>query len=240
MAAGISVISLGWALWQSWPRPIEQSFQQPRTEIRVVIGDLFAQDGNIVVGMATTFDTEIPHVIAPESLQGQLLTRVYNGDARALDAELTSALVSVSPSRSFTPADNKHGKQDVYPLGTVAVINQAPRKLYLCLAYTEMRADCTVSADVDGIWRSLNELWRVADARGNGDPTSIGVIGGGQSRLSQHLPLQDSIRLIALSYIFASRTRPVSRQLNIIVRDRDLKHLDALEMQAFLRSLQPS
>ena len=83
------------------------------------------------------------------------------------------------------------------------MINQSPRKLYFCVAYTEMQANCTVQADINGVWTSLNELWRVADARGNGDPISIGVIGGGQSRLSRHLPLQDAIRLTALSYIFA-------------------------------------
>ncbi|MEJ3657169.1 macro domain-containing protein [Actinomycetes bacterium KLBMP 9759] len=240
VVATVCVVSTGWALSQSWPRPIEQRYQQPNTEVHVVVGDLFEQEGNIVVGMSTTFDTETPHVISADSVQGQLLSRVYNGDRQALDAQLATALSTLAPTASFAPADGKPGKQDIYPLGTVAVINQSPRKLYFCVAYSEMQPDCTVLADVDGIWASLNQLWRTANLRGNGDPISIGVIGGGQSRLSQQLPMQDAIRLTVLSYIFASRARPVSRRLSVVVRRDDLEHLDALELQAFLRSLRPS
>ncbi|WP_344020345.1 macro domain-containing protein [Pseudonocardia kongjuensis] len=236
----IVAIAIGWALLCSWPRPIEQRYQQPKTEVRVFVGDLFDQEGNVVVGMSTTFDTETPHVISSDSVQGQLLARIYNGDHQALDNDLTSALANVSPTESFKAVDAKRGKQDIYPLGTVVVLNQTPRKLYFCVAYTEMQSDCTVKANVDGIWTSLNELWRLADTRGNGDPISIGVIGGGQSRLSGYLPVQDAIRLTVLSYIFASRARPVSRQLNIVVRSDDFKNLDALELQAFLNSLRPS
>jgi hypothetical protein len=75
---------------------------------------------------------------------------------------------------------------------------------------------------------------------GNGDPICIGVIGGGQSRISQQFPAQDSIRLTALSFIFASRAQKVSRQLNVVVREEDVAQLDMLELQAFLRSLRPS
>jgi len=236
----VVVFSAGWALFCSWPRPIRQSYKQPNIEIRVVVGDLFEQEGNIVIGMSTTFDTATPHVIESASVQGQLLTRVYNSDVQALDAALATALSSSRPSGSFGPGDNKRGKQTIYPLGTVAAINQSPRQLYFCVAYAEMYADCTAHATVDGIWKSLNELWRAADTFGNGDPICIGVIGGGQSRISQQFPAQDSIRLIALSFIFASRAQKVSQQLNIVVREEDVAKLDILELQAFLRSLRPS
>lgn len=236
----VVVLSTGWALFHSWPRPIQQSYKQPNIEIRVVVGDLFEQEGNIVIGMSTTFDTATPHVIASASVQGQLLTKVYNSDVQALDAALATVLSSSQPRGSFEPGDNKRGKQTIYPLGTVVAINQSPRKLYFCVAYTEMYADCTAHATVDGIWKSLNELWRAADTYGNGDPICIGIIGGGQSRISQQFPAQDSIRLIVLSFIFASRAQKVSQQLNIVVREEDVAKLDMLEIQAFLRSLRPS
>ena len=102
-----------WALRRSWPRPIEQRYERPKTEIRVVVGDLFEQEGNIVVGMSTTFDTAIPHVISPDSVQAQLLDRVYNGDVEALDAQLASALATALRTGSFTAADDKRGKQDI-------------------------------------------------------------------------------------------------------------------------------
>jgi hypothetical protein len=66
------------------------------------------------------------------------------------------------------------------------------------------------------------------------------VIGGGQSRISQEFPAQDSIRVIALSYMFASRHLKVNEGLNIVVRPEDVQNLDMLELQAFLKSLRLS
>lgn len=100
-----------------------------------------------------------------------------------------------------------------------------------------MHADCTTHGTVDGVWKSLRELWEIVDRTGNGEPVSIGVIGGGQARISQHFPAQDSIRLMAMSFIFASRVQKVSQELRIVVRPQDVAQLDMLELQAFLASL---
>lgn len=58
--------------------------------------------------------------------------------------------------------------------------------------------------------------------------------------MSHALPAQDSIRLIILSFLLASREKRVCERLDIVVRDRDVRTLDMLELQAFLTSLQDS
>jgi hypothetical protein len=66
------------------------------------------------------------------------------------------------------------------------------------------------------------------------------VLGGGLARISQVLPAQDSIRFIALSFVLASRDARVCDRLDIVARKQDVKYLDMLELQAFLKSLRAS
>ncbi|WP_414940142.1 macro domain-containing protein [Amycolatopsis sp. cmx-11-51] len=240
IAVAVAALSLGFGLYQSWPRPVQMNYSSPNTEIHVVEGDLFEQEGNVVIGMTTTFDTEIPHVIDELGVQAQLLTRIYRNDNRALDDALCAALEDHPVARRFKPEDRKQGKQIAYPLGAVATIMPAVRKLYFCVAYTEMNNRNEARGSVDGIWRSLNNVWDEVRAKGNGDPISIAVIGGGQARISQYFPAQDSIRFIALSYMFASRKEKIASRLNIVVEKRAVRNLDMLELQAFLKSLRPS
>ncbi|MFD5823872.1 macro domain-containing protein [Lentzea sp. NPDC060358] len=238
--AGIVTVAAIYGLIRAWPRPVEQSYSSPNTEIHIVEGDLFEQDGNIVIGMTNTFDTEIPHIIDERGVQAQLLTRVYRSDRKKLDNALETALESQAFEEKFTVEDRKPGKQVAYPIGTVATIEPSVRKLYFCVAYTKMNSRNEARGTIDGVWRSLNNVWDEARTRGNGDPISIAVVGGGQARISQYFPAQDSIRFIALSYMFSSRREKVSSRLNIVVEKRVADNLDMLELQAFLKSLRPS
>lgn len=231
----VVALALIYATYRSWPRPVEQQYSRPSTKIRILTGDLFDQDANLVIGMTNTFDTAVPHVISKASVQGQFLERVYSSDTAALDADLSQSLSGVVTTGSISKA----GKQEKYPLGTIAVIQQN-RQHYFCAAYTEMNEQNEAQGTVPGVWRCLENLWDVVRARSNGDPIAMPIIGGGQARMSQVLPAQDSIRLIILSFLLASRERRVCERLDIVVRDRDVRTLDMLELQAFLTSLQDS
>lgn len=235
LAVGVAVLSVAYGIARAWPRPIEQSYNSPNTKIRLVKGDLFQQDVHLVIGMVDTFDTETPHVIARQSVQGQFQERVFGGDLRELDRQLDEALLGVAPVESV----DKTGKRDRYPLGTVATLrNHATR--YFCVAYTSMNEQNEARATTDGVWHSLSMLWKAVSADGNGEAVAIPVIGGGQARLSQVLPAQDSIRLIVLSFMLASRAEKVCDELIVVVRPEEYNGLDRLEIQAFLRSLRAS
>ncbi|MFI5588132.1 macro domain-containing protein [Amycolatopsis sp. NPDC051758] len=236
----VAIASVIYGLIRAWPRPVQQSYSSPSTEIYITEGDLFGQDGHVVIGMTDTFDTAIPHIIDQNSVQAQLLKRAYLGDTQRLDDDLNKALEGKPSAGAFQPADSKPGKQNRYQLGTVAVLEPAIRKLYFCVAYTKMNKRNEARATVDGIWRCLNSLWDEVRARSNGEPVSMGVIGGGQARISQHLPPQDAVRLTAMSFMFASREERVTSRLNIVVRPEVARDLDMLELQAFLKSLRPS
>ena len=231
----VMAVALAYGLWRSWPRPIEQDFNAPKTRISVVSGNLLEQDTHLVIGMTDTFDTSTPKIIAPKSLQAQLVHSVYGGSTDAFAADLEGALSGISGSGIV----DKEGNTVRYPLGTVAVIRDKQRALF-CIAYTEMNEHNEARGTVDGVWRSLDRLWSSVSKNANGEPVAIPVIGGGMSRLSQVLPSQDAIRTTILSFLLASRSSPICEELRIVVQPKDFNRLDRLELQAFLRSLRPS
>ncbi|MGA5645898.1 MULTISPECIES: macro domain-containing protein [Microbacteriaceae] len=235
LAIIIAVVSIGYGLVRAWPRPIRQDYNSPNTMIEIVKGDLFAQDSNIVVGTCDTFDTSVPNIIAKNSVQGQALERLYGGDTDQLDRELAAAL----QGKTVKATIQKHGKTEKYGVGAVATLRNGSHRLYF-LAYSEMNEANEAQSTPDGIWRSLASLWEEVSRTANGTAVAVPVIGGGQSRLSQVMPAQDSIRFIVMSFMFASRTKKVCDQLRIVVHPRDFDRLDRLELQAFLSSMRPS
>lgn len=83
-------------------------------------------------------------------------------------------------------------------------------------------------------------LWDAVCAHGNGNAVAMPAIGGGQSRLSHTLGPAEAIRLQVLSFWLASRERPLSQELVIVVQPQVWDQLDRRELQAFLTSLKPS
>lgn len=229
-------IAITYALWRSWPRPIQQEYSTPNTKISVVTGDLFKQDTSLVIGVADSFDVETPHIIQTNSVQGQLLHQVYKGDLGALKTAVAAALADHTPTHKV-PA--LHGNTDRYECGTVASIRDQ-RTYYYCVAYTKMDEHNNVTSTIGILWDALEELWQEVRKRSNGDAVSVPVIGMGQSGLSTVLPIQDAIRFLILTFMFASRKQHVCRELRIVVHPSDEPKVDMLELQAFLTSLKRS
>lgn len=224
------------AIWSSWPRPIEETYDIPRTRIRVVKGDIFDfGTEHVVIPTCDTFDTLPPHIIARTSLQAQALSIIYDGDIARLDADLVAALSVTEPIATVA----KEGKTFRYEVGTVATLNHTNRVLYF-LAITKMDENNNAQGTPDGLWIGLNRLWAEIRRTSNGRSVCIPVIGGGLSRMSSIVPTLDSLRFTVLSFIFASRQQLVCEELLIVLRPEDYERLDRLELQEFLTSLKPS
>lgn len=235
---GLSVLlglSAAGGLWRAWPQPIAEEFDSPKTKIKIVRGDLLAQDGHLVIGTNDTFDTETPSIIEKSSLQGQTLERLYGGDRHELNLRLDEALVG----KASEPGAQKPGKTDRFGIGTTAVLKQQGRLLFF-LAYSELDLNNKASSSPDKMWKSLLSLWECVRSNANGRTVAIPVFGGGLTRLSHILPAQDSIRFTVLSFMMASRHEPVCDELRVVVQPKEYEKLDRLELQAFLSSLRPS
>ncbi|MBE4717280.1 hypothetical protein DAD99_03700 [Pseudarthrobacter sp. AB1] len=233
-ALGLSCIV---GAWLAWPQPIGFAYKSPQTTVRIISGDFFdnsAAAEHLVVGVSTSFDTRSP-IIAPASLQGQFLQRVYLNDADRLDAELVTALQPYA-SRAEPIEGKERGNRLAYPIGTTAVL-QGPSRTAFLLAYTKMDKEDHVSTDVDLVWESLTSLWDRVRVRGNATVVRMGVIGGGLANLSSTLPAMDAIRFQVLSFMLASRKERICDGLNIVVRPGEYDELDHAVLHDFLKSL---
>lgn len=229
------VVGLVWAgvgLRRPWPA---QRYRDDRVHIRLISGDLFAQGEPALVGMSSTFDTDVAGgIIGRASVQASFLEDIYGGDVSRLDADLSRSLAGVS--RSGTIA--KTGKTDVFPLGTVATLVPTSGVPYYCVAYCDMDASNRATGTIPSILKSLEAVWTAADAHGNKRPICVPLIGNGAARISQ-FPVEVAVRIIAFSFLLHSRRSHFSDELRIVVHPKDVESIDLDEFQAFLKSLVP-
>lgn len=230
----VVALAVGWAALGLRRREPHQLYRENVT-IRLVVGDLFEQDASTIIGMTTTFDTLVPDVIAPSSVQGHFLHRVYAGSQEKLDSDLVRALADVEPTGRIV----KRGKQVTYRPGTVATLTPPGNIRYYCAAYTQMDEQNRASGTIRSVLDSLDNAWDEADIHGNGDPVCVPLIGQGQSRIPELTP-EISIRLIAFSFLLRTKRSRFARELRIVVHPSERDKINLPEFQAFLTSLATS
>ncbi|HET9168905.1 MAG TPA: macro domain-containing protein [Actinospica sp.] len=229
---------VAWAAVRARPRArVRREFRYPGMTVIVEPGDLFDRPEHLAVGFSDMFYTEVwpSGPISPESVQGQLLSRVYDGDVAKLDGALAAALRRVRPSVRDRRNRRKAGGSTRYPIGTVAVLDDGPR-LVFAVAYSATGADGVARSSVEDLWLGLNRLWDAVDSRGHQEALAIPLLGAGLARL-HYLEAQDLLRLILLSFIVRSRERRVCRELRVLIRPEDLNRVDLPSIADFLQSL---
>jgi Domain of unknown function (DUF6430) len=237
IAAGSLGVCLVWAVVRVYPRGhIRHEFHRPDMVITVDVGDLFEQDAHLVVGFADTFDTSTDdRVISNSSVQGQLIDRLYGGDARQLDKELRSALARVTPVATERRQNKRLGNLRRYPVGTVAVVGEPHRRVF-GVAYSRMGNDLVAKSTVQEWWLSLSNLWDAIYQHGQNESVAIPLVGSGLARLN-FLDRQNLLKMIIMSFVARSRESVVCRELRIVIWPPDLADVDLVEAGAFLRAL---
>lgn len=230
---GLVCISLIYAVVANIPgRSISQALSSPDTVVEIKIGDLFDQPEHLVIGANDVFDTELGEVIRPSSVQGQFLTRIYNGDQTRLDAEIDAALLPLQNYRK-KELNKIKGKMWRYPIGTTLVLGVSERRYFLS-AYGSMGNDLRVKSTADYIWHSLSCLWDQVRLKGHGLGVAIPVVGSDLARTN--LPRMALIKLIIISFIAASKKDFVARKLTVIIHPKDLETIDFFALEDFLKS----
>lgn len=224
------VIALIWA----WPKNnFSESFSNPDVKIGVKVGNIFDQEGHLVIGFSDTFDTEIGDVISNTSLQGQFLISLYENNKMKLDSDLDALLQNEESSEDSTKT---RGKNKRYKIGTVVALNGQNRKFFCC-AYSRMGADLKATSDINNLWLALQNLWIKIRQEGEQKTVALPVIGTNLARvggISYKLPID----IILLSFIINSRIEPISKELILMIREQDKEKINMLEVRDFLKSLQ--
>ncbi|MBD1906668.1 DUF6430 domain-containing protein [Funiculus sociatus GB2-A5] len=227
-------VSLGLAILQNFPRrAVSSNLSSPDTEIEIKVGDLFQENGHLVIGSNDVFDTELGEIIRDSSVQGQFLKRVYKGNLGQLDAEVEAELHNHSRDRRLEP-DKTRGKAWRYPIGTAITLG-SHEKRYFLIAYGHMNNDLTVESNPDFISVSLDNLWQEVRRRCNGTDVAIPIIGSDLARSG--LSRMQLAKLIITSFILESKRRFITRKLTVMIYPGDLDSVDFYALEEFLKSV---
>ncbi|WP_307787149.1 macro domain-containing protein [Streptomyces musisoli] len=209
-----------------------------RVDVVVVRGDLFDQDdANLVVGFSDTFDTFADDVvISRESVQGQLVDRLFEGRHRLLDHKLRQALKEFTPLATESVRDKRRGRRTRYPIGTAVAVPAGRRRVF-AVAYSRLGNDLRARSAPADLRLSLERLWTSVALHGLFKPVAMPLIGAGLSRLVE-LDRTQLLLLIVETFTHSLRHDPaVCSELRIVLRADDLERTDLSAVDAFLRTV---
>lgn len=188
--------------------------------IEVKIGDLFDQEGAIVISANTTFDTDVAGgVIAPASLQGQVEARYFLGRHDDLEDQIEEGLSEFQS----TEREKAIKKTSEFPMGTTVQVNSHGKTFYFC-AMARLNEKGNASTTPQDLDDSLEGLWKHVRESGELQKLNIPVMGTGRGRLRPGR--QKVIELIAQSFVSASVERVFIQHLTIVVHPSDAKNFD--------------
>lgn len=209
-------------------------------QVCVVRGDLFDQaDANLVVGFTDTFDTLTgqDQVISTQSVQGQLVDRLFDGNPRLLDVKLKSGLRNVTPSGTESAQDKPRGKRVRYPIGTVVPVAVDGERRAFATAYSRLGNDLVARSDLTDLQTALESLWPTVARAGLHKPLAVPLLGSGLARIVEARREQLAIAIID-TYFAACRTDPrTAPELRIVVRAEDLPLIDLAAVERHLAEL---
>lgn len=220
---------------------LRHDFPDLRTSVVILRGDLFEQhDANLVVGFTDTFDiaTRDDLVISRDSVQGQLLDRLFAGDTTRLDRELRRGLRALEPVGRERPGDKRHGKRIRYPLGTVVPLPLDGRRVF-AVAYSTLGNDLVARSTAEYLRCSIDRLWASVAVHGLLKPVAIPLVGSGLARIVE-LTVEQILMAVVDSFVQGCRRHPaLTRELRIVIRPNELETIRMADVARFVEALGP-
>jgi DNA-binding SARP family transcriptional activator len=216
-------------------RTCRAGFADLKTTVVVTTGDLFAQDdANLVVGFCDTFDTDTNRniVISGDSAQGMLLRTLYGGDRKKLDRELRAALSRAPKVVVESRSAKSRGKLTRYPVGTVATLYHATRRVF-AVAYSQMGNDLMARSTLPVLRLSLESLWDAVYRHGQLKPVAIPLVGSSLSRTGA--TNEELLTMIVQSFLEGLRRRYLGPELRVVLPSSIFDQIDVSEVLKVVR-----
>ena len=207
-------------LWRAWPRLVVQSeITGTDASIAIRVGDLFEQDGAVVVPAPTSFDTEMDDgTIDIMSVQGQYTFR-FCDSLENLNQQIEKALEGIEFTERDV-ADKPFGSRKKYEVGTIAPVKCRKKKAYF-VAIATLNAHRIASATRNDLLDALPALWENIRTRGGMEPINVPVLGSGFSRL--YAKREELVREIVRSFVAASHAGKFCERLTIVILPKDFQ-----------------
>ncbi len=212
-----------------------------RADVVLVRGDLFEQtDCNLVVGFTDTFDTETDQdiVISRDSVQSQLVDRLFGGRRRLLDEKLKTGLRGVRAVGTESARAKPRGRRVRYPVGTTVAVPVDGRRIF-AVAYSRLGNDLVARSGNEDLRASLDQLWASVAVHGLFRPVAVPLVGSGLARVTD-LDRGQLVGLIVDSFIAACRLHPaLTPELRVVIRPEDLASTDLSPVERRFHELVP-
>lgn len=229
--------SLIYAFIMSFPiMEYEKEFKASNTSIKIKVGDLINESCDIVVGTSDYFDTAYD-IQSNISLKSQVINRLFNSDKDNVDRLIENSLQNQAIEGTINN-EKQIGKNIQYQIGTIAILLQNNRKIYLTVITNLVfeNQDKHTETNPEKFNVALNCLWNKIKVEGRKKEISIPVIGSGLSglNLSNLILMQSAI----LSFVVFSKQTRITQKLNVVIKEDNYNPNDFEEIVKFLNTIQ--
>ena len=217
---------------------LRREFPGLRVELVVRRGDLFDQDdANLAIGFGDTFDTatEGDAIVSRGSVQGQLLERVYGGDRKRLDAELTRGLQGVKLIALESSQAKPRGKRRRFPVGTVVPLPLDGRRVF-AFAHCRQDLDLVTHSTPEELRLALEQVWASVRQHGLLKPVAIPLAGAGLARVAD-LTREQLMIMIIDTFVKSCRDLRCTPELRIVLRPSDMERIRISDVARFVEAL---
>jgi hypothetical protein len=173
--------------------------------IELVIGDIFKEQGPIIIGSNTRFVIS-SDIISSSSIQG-LFSDKYFADREEINKQIKLQIKDEVSS----------------PFGTTITIKSTERTGYFC-AIADINQNGVARSNVENIRVSLAGLWSYLSSNAEKDILNIPILGSGFSRVST--PREDLVKEIIRSFIASTSDHTFCDGIRLVIYKKDIKKYD--------------
>ena len=211
-----------------------QIWKNGNRALNLISDDLFAvakrrQKKIVVIPVDTTFETELTKdiervsikLVSENSLHGKWLgfMALNNVTKQELDARIQGYFVT-NALKPIGISDKQSGKTDLYPIGTIVVLEEKGTAYYL-LAIADFNSKCKAETTERNIAFAVERLVEFYDENGQGYPMYIPLLGTGLSR--SQLTQKESYDLIRK--ILIEKNYLIHGEVNIVAYGEAINEL---------------
>ncbi len=203
------------------------SFRVPTTDfkINIVFGDVFDEKSDLLIGVNEFFDSQLGHVVSPQSVHGQFIARVFGSNEASFRSAVDGALTGFASEQ--TPRVMQPSAK--YPIGTTAVVANGAHKAFLvAMSHTDL-VSAKASSSVPLLWQAMCGALNSIHLYGNGAPLAMPLLGNGRS--SVNIEPQHLLRLMVLSLVDFGRKTGLPSTTTIVVPEACFEVLDLREIR---------
>ena len=210
--SAIVMASIVSGLWRCWPKSkIELKVRYSDSSIEIKFGDVFTNEGNVVIPVNEYFDGLLGDHVSERSLHGIFIRDVLGGQSNAFNDLVDQALNSVAAQT----VRRKSGREKKYPIGTVACVDvKDTRYLLAALSRTDLDS-LKASATVHDLWDCLSGIWQGVRNFSNGNSVKVPLLESGLSGVG--LPPRNLIEIVVTSFVFYTKKQKIADKMTLVL-----------------------